>query len=374
MELLLTGITLLLVPIFLLVLVNMTAGPFLRSFTSLPRIPPDISVLVPARNEERNIGILLDHLRKQDYPSFTVTILDDRSDDGTADIVRVHCHADARIRLLHGEDPPEGWTGKNWACHQLSRSAAGDILLFVDADVRPSPHALSHTAAAFAAHDAAAVSAFPRQLLHGFAARLIVPIMDVILYAFLPLPLVHRTRRPSLAAANGQWIAFRRTAYDRIGGHAAVRDEIVEDIALARRVKVHGGTMLLTAGAGSVACGMYEGFAEVREGFSKNFFAAFGFNPIAFSIALLFMLAVFVLPYVMLFTPLWLAALPAVGLNLLFRLLLSWRAGHGPLTALLHPLGVLGAVFIGIEAMLHRYRRGAVVWKGRRIPVGGKGE
>ncbi len=374
MDILLTAVAALLLPVSLTVLVNMMVGPFLRrrSIRAEQELPSSISILIPARNEERNIGILLEHLRAQEVRDFSVVVLDDGSDDDTAEIVRRHAREDARIRLIDGEPLPAGWTGKNWACHQLSLAANGDILLFVDADVRPSPHAVADTLGAFTTHEADAVSAFPQQILHGAAARLIVPIMDLILYGFLPLPLVHRTRTPSLAAANGQWIAFRREAYDRIGGHAGVRAEIVEDIALARRVKRHGGTMLLTAGAGSVACRMYEGFAEVREGFSKNFFAAFGFNPYAFSAALLFMLAVFVLPYAMLFTTWWQAALPAVALNLFFRLLLSWRAGHGVLSALLHPIGVLGAVFIGIEGMLHRYRRGAVRWKDRHIPVGGQ--
>lgn len=378
MDILLTAVAVLLLPISLTVLVNMTAGPFLRRFSVSTDPPshdngsPALSILIPARNEERNIGILLEHLRMQEYRAFNVVVLDDGSEDATAGIVRSHAEQDARIVLINGEPLASGWTGKNWACHQLSRAADGDILLFIDADVRPSPHAVGNTLGAFVANDADAVSAFPEQILHGVAARLVVPIMDLILYGFLPLQLVYRTQTPSLAAANGQWIAFRRDSYERIGGHAGVRADIVEDIALARRVKRDGGTLLLTSGAGSVACRMYEGFAEVREGFSKNFFAAFGFNALAFSAALLFMLAVFVLPYVMLLTPWWTYAIPAVALNLLFRLLLSLRAGHGVVSALLHPLGVLGAVLIGIEGMLHRYRRGAVRWKNRQIPVGGQ--
>lgn len=376
MELLLYGIIILLFAVSTTVTVNMTAGPFLRRFAASADpssdSSPRINVLVPARNEERNIGVLLERLRAQEYETFTVTVLDDGSDDETAEIVRRFAADDERITLMQGAELPAGWTGKNWACHQLSRAADGDILLFADADVRPAPQALSATAGAFAALRADAVSAFPRQILHGLAARLIIPMMDVILYGFLPLPLVHRLRSPALAAANGQWIAFRREAYDRIGGHESVRAEIVEDIALARRVKREGGRMLLTAGAGSVSCRMYEGWTEIREGFSKNFFAAFGFHAPVFIAVLLMMLAVFVLPYALLFTSWWMPALAAVALNLYFRMLLALRIGHGPLSALLHPVGVLGAVLIGVEGMLHRYRRGAVTWKRRSIPVGGK--
>lgn len=369
MTFLLTGILAVLVVITLITLVNMIAGPFLKARAPSP-LTPEIAVLVPARNEEGNIATLLQLLAAQDYPAFSVTVLDDRSSDRTPEIVRAAASSDLRIRLLEGQELPEGWTGKNWACHQLSRAAEGEIMLFVDADVHPEPHALRDTAAAFARYHADAVSAFPRQLLHGTAAALVIPVMDLILYAFLPLQLVHRSRFASLAAANGQWIAFNRATYDAIGGHAAVRAEIVEDVALSRSVKRSGKRMLLTSGSGSVSCRMYEGFAQIREGFSKNFFAAFGFRAPAFAAVLALMAALFVLPYLLLFTSWWQPALAAVGLNLVLRSLLALRSDHGLLSVLLHPIGVLAAIAIGIEAMLHRYRRGAVRWKDRRIEIG----
>lgn len=372
MILLLSCITGMLALLFLVVAWNMGAGPFLRDAPATDEEKlPSISVLIPARNEERNIATLLHLLRVQDYPRFSIIVLDDHSTDNTAGIVRDCAMQDERITLLQGEALPEGWTGKNWACHQLSAQADGDILLFVDADVHPDAKALRRTASWMQGLAADALSSFPRQLVGDRAAALIVPMMDVILYAFLPLSLVWRTRTSSLAAANGQWFAFRRNAYERIGGHAAVRDVVVEDIALAKRVKRAGGRMLLTAGNGSVACEMYHGFAEIREGFSKNFFAAFQFRPVPFVLYLLLLLLLFVLPYVMLATSWWMAALPAVLLNLGFRLLLSWRAGHRISSALLHPFGTLATVAIGIDAM-RRVRRGAVQWKGRDIAVGPK--
>lgn len=368
MDVLLTGITVLLAVITLTAFVNMTAGPFLRRMRTLPESLPSVAVLVPARNEERNIGTLLSLLRTQHYSSFTVTVLDDHSDDATAEIAAAHAREDARINVRAGSALPAGWTGKNWACHQLAESADADILLFVDADVQPSAHALRDTVAGLHQYHADALSAFPLQLLRGTAAAMITPVMDVILYGFLPLPLVWRTQKASLAAANGQWFAFRRDAYRAAGGHAAVRSDIVEDIALARRIKSMGRRMLLTVGAGSVACRMYTDRAEIIDGFSKNFFAAFAFRMPVFLTVLLFLLLVFVFPYVLLFTPLWKAAIPAVALNTAFRLLLTLRAGHRWLSALLHPFGVVGAVGIGLDA-IRRSRRGAVQWKGRDIAV-----
>ena len=368
MELLLTGITAVLAVITLTVLINMTAGPFLRRMRAGSGARPSIAVLVPARNEEENIGTLLSLLRSQDYETFTVTVLDDHSADATARIVETHAAEDSRIALRQGATLPAGWTGKNWACHQLAAHAEADVLLFVDADVQPSAHALRDTAAGLRQYGADALSAFPLQLLRGTAAAMIIPVMDVILYGFLPLPLVWRTRMVSLSAANGQWFAFRQEAYRAVGGHEAVRGEIVEDIALARRVKESGRRMLLTVGAGSVACRMYTGGKEILEGFSKNFFAAFAFRMPVFAAVLLFLLLVFVFPYVLLVTPYWQAALPAVLLNTGFRVLLSLRAGHRWLSALLHPVGIVAAVGIGLDA-IRRSRHGAVQWKGRDIAV-----
>ncbi|MCB2203659.1 glycosyltransferase family 2 protein [bacterium] len=383
MEFLLFGISLLLLLPAGIVLVNMLAGPFLRvrwlrasagsdmEDVSMNKedAAPEIAVLVPARNEEANIGHLLSALSRQNYPCFSVTVLDDQSTDGTADIVRRHAEVDPRIRLLQGAALPDGWTGKNWACHQLARQSEAECMLFVDADVLPEATAISDTVSRMQQYHADALSAFPRQKLSGAAATIIVPIMDLLLYAFLPLQLVWRSSKTSLAAANGQWFAFRRSAYRRVGGHESVRTDIVEDIALARRVKSAGLRMLLTAGNGSVSCRMYDGWPAVREGFAKNFFAAFQFRFTVFPFVLLLLLLLFVIPYVMLLTPLRDAALPAVLLNLIIRIPLVFGAGHRWLSALLHPLGILLAVGIGIDAM-QRYLRGAVRWKDRDIPVG----
>ena len=374
--------------------VNMLAGPFLdirrgrgipspaRSRSKHAETPssdiaitdaslrrPAVVVCIPARNEARNIGTLLELLRAQTVAPRLILVLDDHSHDDTAAIVAAHAGEDARIRLLAGASLPPGWTGKNWACHQLAKAAEGDVLLFVDADVRPGSRAIEDTLDAFERYHADAVSAFPQQELVGTAAAMIIPVMDLILYGFLPLPLVHRSRMPSLAAANGQWFAFRREIYQRIGGHAAVREVIVEDVTLARAVKRAGGRLLLAVGNGSVACQMYERFGEIREGFSKNFFAAFGFNTPVFLAVLALLFTIFVLPFGLLFTPYWTFALAAVLANLSIRGIVAWGAGHSALTVVLHPFGVLAAILIGLDAIRLRYRRGAVRWKDREIFV-----
>jgi chlorobactene glucosyltransferase len=393
-SILLSGVLGILVVIVAVATVNMLGGPFLAnrrglhvassvtSRGSAVETPlsdsairetshrhPSVVVCIPARNEARNIGTLLELLRTQTVAPRSILVLDDHSHDETASIVAEQAREDARIHLLDGASLPPGWTGKNWACHQLAKAAEGDVLLFVDADVRPGRRAIEDTLDTFDRYHADAVSAFPQQLLVGTAAAMIIPVMDLILYGFLPLPLVHRTRATSLAAANGQWFGFRREMYRRIGGHAAVRDAIVEDVTLARAVKRVGGRLVLAVGKGSVACRMYERFGEIREGFSKNFFAAFGFNTPVFLGVLALFLTIFVLPFGLLFTSSWAPALLAVLMILLIRGILAWGAGHSLVTVLLHPFGVLAAVLIGLDAIRLRYRRGAVRWKGRDIVV-----
>ncbi len=373
MQFALAGIAFLLALISAVALINMAAGPFLAKRRESTGKLPWITVCVPARNEEENIGGLLDALHAQDWDAFDILVLDDGSGDSTSTIVQEAAELNGSITLLQGEPLPEGWTGKNWACHQLSLHARGEVLLFVDADVRPGSGALRRTAEHLQHYRADMLSAFPRQLLHGVTSKLVVPVMDLLLYGFLPLQLVYRTRFSSLAAANGQWIAFTRVGYERVGGHAAVRSEIVEDIRLAQRSKMMGLRMLLTSGVGIVECRMYTSGSEVLEGFSKNYFAAFGFRTGVFAMAQAVLLGVFVFPYIAL--ALWPSLLSglAVVLNILLRSVLAFRLKHGALTVLLHPVGIAAATGIGIHAVWQRYRYGSVRWKGRSIPVQGSG-
>lgn len=371
MDVLLIGIGVVLSALCLVAGVNMLFGPFLAKSRSSQETSPWITVCIPARNEGANIPGLLDALEAQDWKNLDVLVLDDESTDDTAALVEAVSARWSAVSLIKGKLLPEGWTGKNWACHQLSEQARGDVLLFMDADVRPGISALRRTVGAMHAYRADVLSAFPRQLLRGTASRLIVPVMDVLLYAFLPLQLVHRTRFSSLSAANGQWIAFTRESYVRVGGHAAVRSEIVEDIRLAQRSKQLGLRMLLMSGIGAVNCRMYNSGREVLEGFSKNFFAAFNFNVAAFGAAQVLLLLLFVTPYVALAVSPSILTSVVVLLNLLLRSFLALRLRHGVVTVLLHPLGILAAVSIGVHAVWQRYARGAVRWKGRSIPVHG---
>ena len=194
-----------------------------------PQEKPFLSVLVPARNEAANIETCVRSLLNQDYPEYELLVLDDASTDGTAEVLSRLQAESPRLRVLHGAALPDGWLGKNWACHQLAQSAAGQYLLFLDADTRAGPRFLSELAALVVDKRLDYFSGVPRQEAHRFAQRLIVPMLAWIAYTLTPIPLIRRLPLSFLATAIGQCMLFRRAAYERIGGHAAVRAVIAEE-------------------------------------------------------------------------------------------------------------------------------------------------
>ena len=340
-----------------------------------------VSVLVPARDEERSIGECAGSLLAQDYPDFEVLVLDDGSTDRTAAIVRDLIGGNPRHRLLAGSPLPEGWTGKNWACHQLSQAATGDWLLFTDADTVHSPGALTAAVAMAAGQRADLFSAWPRLITLTLGEKLIIPVLHVIALCWFPhAALQFLQGRPRLAArippkllrswggANGQYILFRRAAYERIGGHAAMRDHIVEDVALGREIarRIPDGMRLVNCdGSRLIDCRMYRSFREVCDGFTKNAHAAFEGNLATWYIVGTLQLTAFFLPFVLLLFPSQFRfALAEVCLIYLIRLILTLRMRTSRLGCILHPAGQFLAMAIAIRSWIGTAGSG-VQWKGR---------
>ncbi|MBL8155374.1 MAG: glycosyltransferase, partial [Anaerolineae bacterium] len=273
-----------------LVLVSMAAiaisnaiwFPRLRAGHSGPAEPhPRVSILIPARNEAAVIGQTVQRLLDQSFDQFELLVLDDASTDATAAVAREAGRGDPRLRIIGGAPLPAGWSGKNWACQQLSEQATGDILILTDADVIWSAEALESLVAEFERTQADLLTVWPTQHTVSWAERMVVPMMALAIQCYLPVALVHHARWSVFAAANGQCMAFRRRAYSRIGGHAAVRDQIVEDVSLARRIKKAGLRLRMVDGAGLIACRMYQDWPSVRRGFGKNILAGHGNAPLA---------------------------------------------------------------------------------------------
>jgi glycosyltransferase involved in cell wall biosynthesis len=235
-----------------------------------------VSVLIPARNEEGNIGNILKDLRAQDYQNIEIIVFNDQSDDKTAEIVLENSKQDKRIKLINSGGLPQGWLGKNFACHNLSQSAEGDYLLFIDADVRVCGGIITNAVAFTERYDLALISIFPRQIISTFGEKIAVPNMNYILLSLLPLVLVRRLSFPSMAAANGQFMMFNAKIYKSIFPHELMKGNKVEDIEIARFLKRKKFRIACLTGDKTIMCRMYSGFSEAVNGFSKNVTAFFG--------------------------------------------------------------------------------------------------
>jgi len=351
------------------VLINLVTFPVLGTQAPAPARVPDVpgrarrpatSLLVPARDEAHRLPAALDGLLAQDVAE--IVVLDDQSSDATAAVVRHAAEADPRVRLVHGTPPPPGWTGKNWACHQLALSARGGILLFCDADVLLAPGAVEACWAQMCAQQADVFSVFPRQRTVTLGERLIVPLIDDVLLAFLPHILL-RLPAPSAATANGQLLMFRRGAYEALGGHAAVAGDLTEDLALARRTRRAGIRLGLALGGDLVSARMYPGYRECVRGFGKSLRAAHGGHDGALAVSAAWHLLAYTVPWLSWRRGvLWRAA---AVLGLAQRVLVNAKTGRGaPGEAALVPITPLAALPVYALA----FRRSAH-WKGRSYPA-----
>ena len=359
-----------LLTVFLIItLFNAATAPMLKRANNCQN-EPRVSVLIPARNEESNISACIEGFLTQQYDNFEVIVLDDQSTDRTEAIIKKLSQQYSKIQAICGQPLPPGWIGKNWACHQLSQYASGEILIFTDADNRPTPNAIANSVAYMQKLELGLLSAFPQKVTETLAERLVVPVVDMFVYAGLPLWLTYLSRSPSLAAASGLWIAFTRDAYQRIGGHKALSNRIVEDVELSRLAKKRGIKILTLAGTQAVSCRMYHSFSEVWDGFSKNLFGLVRYRRIPFFILILVLFTMCVLPYVSVwFAPFTVLSLVAIIMNVAMRLILSIKYRHPLFTSVtLHPLGVLLTLLIGINSF-YQARHGHLEWKGRQIDL-----
>jgi len=246
-----------------------------------PPVAEPVALLLPLRDEAHRVEPCLRALLAQTgVRDLRILVLDDGSTDGTAEVVRRVAGADPRVRLVEGQPLPAGWWGKPWACAQLATEAAGDddaaVLAFVDADVVLAPHAVAASVALLRWAALDLVSPYPRQLAVTPAERLVQPLLQWSWMTTLPLRLAERSPRPSLAAANGQLLVVDAMAYRRAGGHRAVRAEMVEDVALLRAVKAAGGRGGVVDGTALATCRMYAGWPDLRDGYAKSLWSAFG--------------------------------------------------------------------------------------------------
>lgn len=243
-----------------------------------PAAGPQVSVIVPARNEQKNIRRCVEALLAQDYPNLQVLVLDDRSSDSTPVILAELSARDSRLVILAGRELTPGWAGKPHALHQAAASATGEWLLFLDADTFLHPNAVSAALAAAQKSRADLYTVMTEQILGSFWEKTVMPLVFTALsVGFSPRKVNDPKSRDAIA--NGQFILIRRAVYDSVGGHEAVKDQIVEDKALSEKVKWSGHRLVVADGRGVAQTRMYTDLASMWEGWTKNIYLGLSDHP-----------------------------------------------------------------------------------------------
>jgi chlorobactene glucosyltransferase len=345
-----------------------------------------VSIIIPARNEAATIATVVRSVLETSYSPFELLVVDDRSSDRTAAIVE-SLPPDPRLRLIRGEELPEGWYGKPWACLQGYRHARGELLLFTDADTIHQPALLGHAVGALEQEHAALVTVSPTQRCVTFWERLVMPQIWFLLALRYHPRTVNRARRASDVIANGQFILTSRTAYEIAGTHAAVRHEVAEDLALAQTYLAKGLKLHFAFAERLMETRMYQGLAHLIEGWSKNIYLGGRRSfpdeplrrtlvPVMLVLAMLFWLAP---PAVLTAAGVEPAfgrpALAATCLSALFWMLICYGMRIPVLYGLGYPMGALMALYIILKSTWRGGRR--VEWRGRVYSdksVSGKGE
>jgi hypothetical protein len=324
---------------------------------------PAMTVLIPARNEERNIGAAVAAALASVDVSLGVIVLDDGSTDATASILaRID---DPRLTVLQGGVLPAGWSGKQHACARLAAAAHTDLLLFVDADVRLAPDAASRIAGYMHRNNVGLASGFPRQITRGWAEILLLPLIHFLLLGYLPMFRMQRDLSPSLGAGCGQLMAVRRDAYVRAGGHAAIRASLHDGIMLPRAFRRAGIMTGLFDATHLATCRMYETTGAVLEGLMKNATEGMA-QPIALPIWTILLAGGHILPFLLLPAG---AAVAACVCAFSLRALLAWRFRQSWLSAALHPVGVAALLLLQWVALLRAAAGIKATWRGRAYTV-----
>jgi chlorobactene glucosyltransferase len=335
---------------------------------------PIVSIILPVRNQANTVSECVTSLVGLDYPQKEIIIVDGNSTDGTQGILKTF---DGKIKLVEEEPLPQGWVGKNWACHLGYKQARGDLLMFTDGDSIHSPDSLAKSVNYLEVTKADLVTLAPAAILRTFWEKLLQPPIFWLIMMFVGGKWVNDDSKPRWALGNGQYMLFRRQAYNKVGGHYAVRDRISEDYSLGRLIKANGLRLRMVTASDSLGVRMYSSLPEIWRGWRKNFYSVSGNHPLfraAYRLVLMF--TFLVLPFVVLGYGIVLA--PVMPLNVylstgafmafflwLGLIILDRSVRVSPLYALLLPFAVLVYIGIGIDSTVRGALGMGFSWKGR---------
>jgi chlorobactene glucosyltransferase len=363
---------------FLLLIVKPVRQLTNITFLDLERAP-SVGVIIPARNESKNIEECLASLTKSRYPNFEIIVVDDRSEDGTAELARTVPPGNAkRLVVIDGEALPEGWLGKPWACQQGARATSAELLVFADADTTHGDRLLSRSITELQNEDTDLLNVLGFQVMESFWERLVQP--QIFLAVVFRHPDLERSARSSQwqdGVANGQFMLMPRTSYEAIGGHESVRDRVLEDLALAQTVKRHGRTFVIRMAMDDLTTRMYHSLGGLIAGWSRLIqMGSTQGQPLvsSFGVVAVATFCFWIVPPLMLLSALlgfggetlliWSALVCSlsVGIHAAFLHFLGAPAYY----AVFYPLGSFVVLYIVIRS---KVRVSDVEWKGRRYTV-----
>ncbi|MCX8054158.1 MAG: glycosyltransferase [Ignavibacteria bacterium] len=336
----------------------------------LPRNPlemenePLVSVLIPARNEENNLPILVNDILSQNYPNLEIIIYNDASNDDTGIIAGNFSKKYSFIKVINGISLPEGWYGKPYACWNLGKHAKGDYLLFLDADVRISGNILLRSISYMQSKKLGLISIFPKQVMVSFGEKLVVPLMNIILLSLLPLVTVRSRFFPSLSAANGQFMLYNRDTYNKFNPYEQFKSNRVEDIAIAYFLKKNRVPVACFLGDDEITCRMYSSFSEAIKGFAKNVISFFR-NSTLFALFYVFV-NTFSLPFTLYFAgfQFFIAVFTIQLITLFIIFILSNQSVI--FNILTQPIRQIVLIFLIFKSLIERRKKG-YLWKGRYV-------
>lgn len=329
-----------------------------------------VSVLIPARNEEANIKRCLRSVLKQDYKNLEIIVLNDNSTDRTEEIL--NSITDNRLRIISGKVLESGWVGKNFACHQLQMEAKGEYLLFIDADTEMSRGCISGAVSFAVMNETGLLSIMPYEESITFWEKIVIPLLYFAVMAFIPVPMVEGSKRKEFSMGNGQFLLFKRSCYDLIGGHESLKNKIVEDVWISRRVKEFGQKLIFADGTEIMKCRMYKSLTEIWHGFSKNFFAGLSFSlaglltvNIAYFLLFIFPLFTLIFSLIITDTRIFYLSLTAFIIPVIIRITHSIKFKQPFMCSFLNFLSCIFLISVSINSFrILKFGKGAN-WKGR---------
>ncbi len=365
---------------------------------------PRVSVLIPARNEEKNIEACLRSLLAQDYKNLEIIILDDNSTDGTSDLVSriIEEYSNTHppfpdnnageniitLKLIRGQSLQAGWVGKNYACYQLEKAASGDYLLFTDADTVHCQQSVSCGLQCLISNKLDALSVYPEMIMSSFFERMVIGFMKFGILLFLPLYLRNRVNKPLLSTALGSYMLYKRNVYRDVGGHTLIYNKCLEDMNMANLIKSKGYRFEIFDGFKTYRTRMYSNLNDIYKGFSRFILTTFNYKKVLPLFLIFLVSALLLFPFVLIFMYPVLnyflttagATIPVldfllyksvllnllqISLLLLIKTIYVSRFEGNAVDVLLHPASIATILVMGIKLSFGGKKTSHISWKGR---------